>query len=200
MSVAIMNMALDLLEEEPILTAEDDRAAVRWMNRNFASIRDALLRQHPWNFATTRASLPLMEEAPAFGWSRQYALPPDYLRILPLTGGYVNGRDIPFRLEGRRLLTNAGAPVSIGYIRRVENENDMDPMFVRALATTVAASAASFITGKATMKESLAKEAQDLVLRAQMVDAQEGTPATASGDDWLTGRFGDYSPNSTEYY
>jgi hypothetical protein len=190
MSVAIMNMALDLLEEEPILTAEDDRTAVRWMNRNYPSIRDGLLRQHPWNFATRRASLPLVSDAPAFGWSRQYELPADCLRILPLTGGLINGADVPYRIEGRRVLSNSAAPVAIVYVARVESESEMDPMFVRALATSVAAEAASYIAGKASLAELLTKKAENLVLRAQMVDALEGSAGEASGDDWITGRLG----------
>jgi hypothetical protein len=190
MSVAIMNMALDLLEEEPILTAEDDRTAVRWMNRNFGSIRDALLRQHPWRFAIRRAALPLLSDAPAFGWQRQYELPADCLRILPLSGAQINGRDVPFTLEGQRILTNAAGPVAISYVARVEEAGEMDPMFVRALATSVAAEAASFIAGKASLAELLTKKADALVMRAQMVSALETTPAQASGDDWLDGRYG----------
>jgi hypothetical protein len=57
-------MALDLLEEEPILSQSDNRAAVRWMNRNYGQTRDELLESHPWKFALRRAVLNAEAEQP----------------------------------------------------------------------------------------------------------------------------------------
>lgn len=191
MSVAIMNMALDFLEEEPILTAEDDRTAVRWMNRNFAPIRDALLRSHNWNFAIKRASLAKLADAPSSGWSYGYALPADCLRVLPLTyKGNLNGASLNYTVEGRTILTDSSSPSLISYVSRVESEADMDPLFVQALAATVAARAASFITGKNSMAQTLSAQARELTMQAQMVDALEGSAPTPEGEDWINGRSG----------
>ena len=191
MSVAIMNMALDMLQEEPILTAEDDRAAVRWMNRNFQPVCDSMLRVHPWNFAVRRASLAALSDAPSSGWTRQFQLPADCIRILPATSGYLNGASVPHAIEGRKLLTDSGSPFTLSYIGRVSSESSMDPMFVQALAATLAARAAPFITGKNSLAQTLAQQAQQLTMQAQMVDSLEGTPYEAESDDWVNGRFGD---------
>jgi hypothetical protein len=196
LSVPIANMALDLLEEEPIVSADDNRTAVRWMARNFGPIRDAMLRSHPWNWAIKRAALDVEVTAPASGWSYGYLLPSDFIRLVPLTGGYLNGADVPFALEGQRILTNAGTSAKIVYVARVVDETKMDPIFVQALAATVASRAASFITGKTSYMQLCQQLAKDLTLQAQMVDALEGTPAEAAGDDWINGRSGYNYSNS----
>src|SRR5690606_36539566 len=152
----IINAAFDLLDEEVAIDPSDDRAPVRWMKRNYPLVRDAILRRHPWNFAVARASLPELSDEPAFGWERQFQLPADCLRLLPLTWqGKMNGEPIKHEVEGRRILTNAEAPLKIRYIRRVEDTSLFDPLFVQLLAAELAVRAANWITGKQSYAERL---------------------------------------------
>ena len=147
--IAIYNMALDLLDEEVATSPDDNRAVVRWLKRNFAPTRDALLVRHPWNFAIARASLPALDTPPAYGWSRGYAEPADCLRLLPLSqGGALNGAPIPYEAEGGVILTNAAAPLLARYIRRVENPALFDPLFGEALAAMLASKMAEWLRGK----------------------------------------------------
>jgi hypothetical protein len=185
---SIMNQALDLLEEEPILSPDDDRAAVRWMQRNYQPVMDSLLRMHPWNFASARTALAAVSEPPSSGWSYQYDLPADCLRVLPLNGGTLNGASVPYIIEGRRILSNAGAPLSISYIRRVTDTNQMDALFVQVFAATLASRAANWLTGKQGYSQALKQQAGELMLQAQIVDALEGSPAEPEADDWVNGR------------
>ena len=198
MSVEIMNMALDLLKEEPILSETDNRAPVRWMRRNYAPTRDALIRKHPWNCAKARAILPAMTEAPAFGWAFFYQIPDDCLRVLPLADlGKFNGVPVPFEVEARRILTSAKAPLKVIYLRVIERD-DMDALFVQALAATLAAKAAHFITGKQSMTDRAGQIAREAVLEAQMVDGLEGTPENIWAGDWESARAG-YDPTGDIY-
>jgi hypothetical protein len=191
MSIIIFNMALDLLKEEPILAPTDNRSAVKWMNRNYVPTRDALLRQHPWNCALSRASLAVMSDAPAFGWTYQYQVPADCLRVLPLADlGKQNGRSTPFEYERRKILTNATAPLLIRYIGQIE-EPEMDAMFKQSLAATLAGKAANFIAGKASYANQCVQMAKEATMAAQMVDALEGTPEESDTADWTDARFGD---------
>jgi hypothetical protein len=183
---AIMNMALDLLEEQPILAGDDDTATVRWMNRNFGPIRDALLRQHPWNWALARASLPASLDAPAFQWARQFELPPGCLRVLPIFDQY--GRPWQFEIEGRRILTDAGAPLQIRYVERVTDTNQWDPMFVQVMAAALAYRMASWLTGKLGYRDRIKQELRELLIQAQMVDALESGSDEPMDDDWILGR------------
>lgn len=185
----IINMALDLLEEEPMLDPDDDRAPIRWMKRNLQPAIDGMLRLHPWNFAVRRKALSAETGAPVSGWKRQYVLPPDCLRVLPLNDGTLLGRSVPYALEGRRILTNAEAPIQIVYVGRPDDATVLDALFVQALAATLASRAANWITGKQSYAQALRQQAQELILQAQMVDALEGTPADPEADDFVMGRF-----------
>ena len=55
--IGIINGALSKLGEVPILAVTDNTEPGRLANRTYNDIRDALLREFPWNFAIKRASL-----------------------------------------------------------------------------------------------------------------------------------------------
>lgn len=192
----IINMALDLLSEEPIMSPTDNRPSVRWMRRNFQPTLDALLRKHPWNFAVMRADLAPLADAPVSGWAKAFQLPPNCMRLLQLTyGGCLNAPSIKYAVEGRQIVTDAEAnPLSIVFIGRPDDLATLDPIFVKTLATTLGSEAASWMTGKQSYAQTLGQQAQALMLEAQMVDGQEGTPADPEQDEWLLGRWNGPTP------
>lgn len=188
--IDIYNMALDLLEEEAAVDPQDDRAPVRWLNRNYGPTRDSLLRQHPWNFAICRIALPELQDRPAFGWRHQYQMPADTLRILPLTdSGEFNGRPVPHVIEGLRILTNEPPSLKARYVRRIENTARFDPIFVELLATTLAMKMAHWMTGKRTLMETLTMMLREINDNARLLDALEGTPEAVEDNDWIDARF-----------
>lgn len=190
MSTAIYNIALDHLEEEPILSSSDDRAVVRWLARNYEPMRNALLRSHPWKFATELASLPALATAPAFRWLYAYQLPADCVRLLPLTNdGDANGYKIPFEVVGRKIYTDKTAPIPIRYIKKVTDPNEMDALFVQLLGAMLAERLAHWLTGKQSYADRMAKVVQALRIEARLLDSFEATPEYPDEADWVNGRF-----------
>jgi hypothetical protein len=190
---SMMNAALDLLEEDPLLSPDDDRMAARWMNRNYGLVRDALLRSHPWNFAMWRALLPALAgsdpRAPAWGWDYGYQLPTDSLRVLPLTrDGYSNSPPIQHAIEGRVIFTDASGPLKVRYIRRIEDETLFDASFANAFPIALAFRAASLITGKQSYAQALREAAREALEQAKQDDVLESTPDQVIDDDFVTGR------------
>lgn len=183
---SIVNMALDLLEEEPILTLDDDRTAARWMNRNYDPVCEALIRQHPWNWAIKRAALAASATEPEWGWDYAFALPSDCVRMLPLE--HPDGYALDHVIEDGHLLTDSAGPLYVRYIYRA-SESRFDPMFVQALAAALAWRAASLVTGKQSYAERLSVIARDTMQQAQMADALEGTPEKPSSNYLVNGRF-----------
>jgi hypothetical protein len=187
--VAIFNMAFDLLDEEVAVSPDDDRAAVRWMKRNFGPTRDALLELHPWDFALGRVILPAMSEAPAFGWQRAFAEPADCIRILPLTGdGELDGAPVPHEVEGGAILTDAPAPLKVRYIRRITNPGLFSPLFAEALAARLAAKGAMWMTGKQSYVERLEVTQEKLLRQARLAMALTGTAPRPVAEDWIDAR------------
>ncbi|KKK94325.1 hypothetical protein LCGC14_2684020, partial [marine sediment metagenome] len=55
--VGICNEALSEIGAASILALDQDDKNARECNKRYASLRDKLLRAHPWNFAGARAKL-----------------------------------------------------------------------------------------------------------------------------------------------
>jgi hypothetical protein len=188
--VAIANIALDMLQEVPLGSFEEASATARWFKRNYGPAKDHLLRIHPWNFAMRRATLPAATPAPAFEWDAAYDLPssPWCLRLMPITDdGKASGRMQPYSIEGRQVLCNMKAPLKIRFIARV-GEAEFDSAFVQAFAAMLAARAAHWITGKASMSERLERAAATALETARLIDGFEEGPTFPDQNDWLDGR------------
>lgn len=175
---AICNLAGTTLDEVPLASINDDTAWGRFCARNYAFIRDEVIRSHPWICLKTRAALAADLTAPAFGWTAQYSLPTDCLRLLPLrTDGSWNGQPIRYEVESRKILTDQAAPLFVQYIRGDNDTTKFDPLLVRVIAQSLALAGAQRITGKG----SYVNKAQELLggalAQAYLVNALEmGTP------------------------
>ena len=73
--VEVANLALDMVKEAPITDMDENRAAARWMKRNFVPTRNYVLNTQVWKFAMTRASLPEDPTPPEFEWKRRLRNP-----------------------------------------------------------------------------------------------------------------------------
>ncbi len=70
----IANRALSLLGQPPLVALDDGTSNARAIGIHFETVRDTLLRSHPWAFATARAELSELAEPPEFGWTKGSAL------------------------------------------------------------------------------------------------------------------------------
>lgn len=185
----IANRAMDILAEAPITSIDEDSRVSRWLKRNFYTERDSLLEYADWNFAIKRVLLPADSEAPAFGWSYQYTLPGDRIRVLPLTqDGTFEGTPIPHVVEGGKILTNLSGPIKLRYIWRNENYAIYPATFQSALSARIARKAAHWITGKSSYVQVAQSIYQEAMEEAWLSDAIQGTWPRAADDEWLQAR------------
>lgn len=176
MPTRILSAALVELGEDRIMSREQDSERARIVSALYDSARDALLEEHPWNFATARVSLARAAGSPCFGYAHAYALPPDCLYVVEVHP------DARFVVEGSFLLTDA-AQVSICYVRRVDRVSEMPPTFRVALATRIAAHAAKKITGSSAEKERMESLYRERLRTAKSRDAQGGGSASVRPPD-----------------
>jgi hypothetical protein len=171
----ICNLALGHLGERPITSLAEDTVAGRACNLHYAATRDELLRSHRWNFAQDRKVLSRLAQAPAFGWSHQYALPDDCLRVLEVNGSEMG--DVisdEFIIEGRNILTDADA-VNLVFIRRTADVSTFDALFVEIFAVKLGIKLSEKIrgtTGKTAELTQLYERVSAPL--ARRVDANEG--------------------------
>ena len=169
---SICNAALLALGANPIVSlaaANDDKA--RLCAGLFPTVRDRILRAHPWNCCIKRETLSPWAATPEFDWPFQYSLPPDFVRALAV--GEL-GSEAEFRIEGRRLLTDV-IPCLLRYVFQNENPATWDAGLVAVVTAFMAAALAYPITTKTTMRDSMLVEAAAVLSAAKSVDGQDDT-------------------------
>ena len=169
--VDIVNRALVSLGAATIVALDQGGTAADSAQAIWTQVRDDVLRSHPWKCCSARAELPALADAPAFEYDVAYQLPSDWLRMIE-----VNGLLWPlagWKVEGRKLLTNDGAPCQIVYVRREEDTNLYDPELVTALAAQLAYELAPKLSALPTREDRAEKKAELALSKAKGTDALE---------------------------
>lgn len=171
----ICNLALGHLGEARITSLDEDSVSARACVLHYESVRDEVLRSHRWNFAQDRKVLTALEELPPFGWSRQYELPAECLRVLEVNGSEAGDLvSSEYLVEGRKILTNA-EEVRLVYIRDVPDVSAYDPLFVRAFALRLAIVLTETIRGTTNKTAELSHHYERVTAPlARRIDANEG--------------------------
>ena len=186
--VGIANAALRKLGQDPITAFSEDSKAGRIANERFAESRDALLSEHPWNFALKRASLAASATSPTWGFSNAFPLPTDYIRMMEVEGESLEVDTGKWKVENAEIVTNLSAPLNILYIYQVTDAERMTAGFREALASRLAADWAEDITGEDNIIQATAQKARVAVAQARSNDGQEGIPDQFEADDWVNAR------------
>lgn len=194
--ITICNRALSKLGADRITSLDDDNKAARAMKSAFDFVRDAEFRAHVWNFTVKRAELAASATAPTWGYSYQYAMPSDFLRLLEIRDLYSNSNTQDYRtnptplwqMEGGNLVTDAEAPVFIRYVARVTDTETYDALFSEALACRLAAETAEEITESSTKVGNAWKLYERAVKEALRSDAIEQPTEYLMDDAWVVGR------------
>lgn len=181
-SVSICSNALLMLGAQPINDLAEDLDRARLAANLYPSVRDDMLRAHPWNCAVKRVVLSPDSNPPAFGYAYQFPLPSDWLRTLSV-GDY--GAEIDYRIEGRAVLANDAAP-KLRYIFRNEIEATWDAMLIHCMTLAMAARMAYAITQSASLEQGRMQDLEMALKRARAIDGQDDPPETF-GDNRLLG-------------
>ena len=194
--VDICNEAMDLLGAATITALTENSKEARLCNRRFETVRDGVLRSHPWNVAITRASLAKDSETPAFGFANQFTLPTDpyCLRVLSFWNSNIDSdvapydSEVMFKIEGRKVLSNEGT-CKITYLARITDTEIYDSLLSSAIAHMLAAQTAYAITGSTTVSQSMQQLYELRMREARSIDAMEGVPDKMIADDFVNIRF-----------
>lgn len=174
----IANLALTHLGEDPIIeiTEQSDQAIA--IDTIWDLARDTELRAHPWKCAMVLDTLAAEATAPAFGFLNSYQLPTDPFCLRVWRIGLDDDRfedAFRFTVVGRKLHTDAGAPLKIRYTARITDTEQYDAMLVDALAYRIAAAVAYKLTNSSSVRADMWRLYRDSVLQARHMDALERT-------------------------
>ena len=166
--VEICNSALNQLGASTILSLTENSKNGRLCNSRYETVKDSVLRAHPWNSAIKRQALAADTATPAWGFTKQYTLPSDCLRVLTIQNYESN-----YKLEGRKILTNDDN-VKLIYVARITDPNEMDVLLRETISAALASDLAYAITANATLQQRMADKYQDKLSEARHADASEG--------------------------
>lgn len=190
----VANMALNILEEAPLKSLDEDTKAARLLNVHYETTRESELKKQAWSFAIFRAELDPEQDAPIGTYYRYgYAMPADALRVLPLTeNGEADGNRIPWKLEGGLILTTHYGPRLIRYIGNLTDPADWDSLFVEAIAARLAMKIAMPLTHKASILQGAKNAYEEAIADARRMNAIESS-SIAGSESWSSQR-GDLDP------
>ena len=165
--VDICNGALNQLGASTILTLTEDSKNARLCNARYTQVRDSVFRSHPWNCLQKRVQLAADTDTPAWGFTKQYTLPADCLRVLTILD-----YDADYKIEGRKILTD-NSTMKILYISRVEDPNEYDELLRETLSAALAADIAYAVTSSNPTATNMFNLFQSKLKEARFVDSTE---------------------------
>jgi hypothetical protein len=163
------------------------------VNLLFDDTRDALLRQHPWAFATKYTSPAALTGTAPGHWEYMFLYPTDCIRML----GVVNplGKDQPHvkfevarNASGKRVILSDIQKPEIFYTARIEDTTDYDPEFVMAFSYVLAARLVMPLIGERSIAADLYQQAQAVLNSAWETDSNEGIEEAIPDADWIRAR------------
>ncbi len=190
--VSICNQALSWLGANLITSLDDDSIEASLCKTNYAALRDAVMEDVPWTFATLRAMLTPETETPAYGYAQQFLIPSRFLRILEVrtNANQANGATVfDFRVEGDKILCNAKV-IYVKVIQQITAPEKFSSSFVQALAARIATDIALPVTNSVDMMKTMFSLYQQKLSDAATLDGMQGKSDIPEATRLLRTRYG----------
>lgn len=184
--VEIANRALSRIGVARVTSIDppDDSKAARAVASAWDLVRREVLRAHPWNCVSSRASLAASGTAPTWEYDRAFPLPAGCLRILQVD------TEFSWVTESGSILTDETAPLRIRYVRDEEDTEQYDAHLVNVLSSRLALELApELIEADMGTRQILRAEYQAALTQARHTDAVEQSRPDLRDDDWITVRY-----------
>lgn len=142
--IDICNLALSHLGDIANISDLNEGSSQADHCRNFYPIaRDLCMEMNAWDFATRRAVLALLSDAPASSWTYAYALPASCLRVLAVLDTNFDERNtLPYIIEsqddGSRVLYTNQVSATIRYTAKVTDTTQFPPLLLDTLGWLLA--------------------------------------------------------------
>lgn len=190
--VDVCNLAMMKLKSARINQIDPPSSeAEKLCNLLYHQVRRATLRAGVWNFALVRDSIPADTATPAFGYTKQFSLPNDFVRYVSRhdsLGNRIQKDD--YQIEGRKILLSPDdSTIYVRYIYDHKQISQWDPLFVNLMATNLAIELAPSFTGITRgVIQRLEKTRDAIAAEAKAIDGQERPPVRRERSAWVRAR------------
>ena len=184
--IQICNSALNQLGASSITALTENSKNARLCNERYETIRDAVFRSHPWNCLVKRIQLAQDTDTPAWGFTYQYTLPSDCLRVLQ-----IKDYNLDYKIEGRKLLINEDT-VFLIYLAQITDVNELDVLLRETISAGLASDISYAITANLQVTKLMTEKYGLKLSEARHTDASEGyntDPTLGNTDQVITEDF-----------
>lgn len=185
--VEIGNFAASKLGHDEFITSlTEDSKIARLINVNYEQVRDEVLRDHTWNFATKRTILAPSVVTPEWGTEAYFPLPSDCIRVISEEDLYAEYR-IESSSAGRCIVFD-GTEFNLKYVARIEDPEQFDSLFVNAYSTKLAQRIAIPMLRDKGVYDRLGEMYKADLAMARHVGSSEAGIETVTSDTFLSYR------------
>ena len=182
--IDIINQSLTWLGANSITGLTDDSDEARLVQLNYVLCRDATLESFEWSFAIKRFTPALDAASPDHGFTKQYRVPADIMRIV-WVGDDMDTRWWRDRPQFEYTVESSGGdqelyiltddePIACIGIRRIENEGIYSALFAEAFAARLATVMALPLTQSNTIMQNMAAMFDSFIQTAKSRDGLQG--------------------------
>lgn len=156
--VGICNQAINLVGGTQIVNIDDEIKEATTCKVMYDDIRDLVLEDADWTFATKRYLLTPEAETPAWGYMFQFTVLPEILRVINASDNIdrLNGdSDLDWRREDNLILCDISTNLYIKAVRQITSESRFSAGFVQAFVYKLASNLAIPIAGSRTLHDKM---------------------------------------------
>lgn len=174
--VSICNQALSWVGQSEITSLDQNNKGAEWCRNNYPFIRDAVLQERTWTFATVRATS-TTADLDAWGGMYVHTLEDEWLSVFRVyRASNLAGQMIPddsWRMEEGKIVSNQSTVYYWG-LKQITDTGKFPPVFVQALAARLAAEMAIAITKNRQLQADMWALYGDKLREAAARDGQQG--------------------------
>lgn len=185
----IYNIALTELGEDPVNSPNDNSTSAEYCNARYNDVRQAVIALHPWNETKRYAQLAASPTAPIFGYSQQYPLPADFIRMYGImdTDGDVLD-DAKWEVIGQVLMTDEGDPLNVCYHFDLTDPTKFSPLMAQVVGYYLALEIGPHLVRDDNRLARVEKKLETRLSKAMFVTAQQNSPREWDTDVLLRSR------------
>ncbi len=181
--VEICNVALTRVDRKRITALDDGSTSANDCNALFVPTRDALLRDHDWNFARARQKLAQLSTAPTYEFDHAYQLPTDWIATRAVHDNEDGIGQPVYRIEEQTILASAD-DIYLTYTKRITDASAMPPDFRSLFSYRLAEQLAK----TNTVADRMEGRETRAMRKTKSSDAIEDDGAGLGAGTWVTSR------------
>lgn len=181
--VSICNGALAKLGSDTISSLSDDTKAAKLCSARYPFIRNKVLEDHPWGFATKTIRLTSLANVAPRDWKHAFAYPSDFLRMI-----MADDWDTEFDTVDGNLVADDEL-LWIKYTFKNVNPGTYSYSFAECLSWRLAAELAYALTNSKEVAALMIQGYMADLASARYNDAHKKSPEGPYADTWIDSRF-----------